>query len=126
MDMTWIGSRPPAIAAVVAEQSNWPVWWPDLQLEVDELRDSLGIRWKVVSGRGGRVRGTMELYLHPIDGGVVAYYFLRLDGTSRPVPNWQRKRLVRAYRVRTKRVLWAVADQLDPGRVARLVAPAGR
>lgn len=119
MDMTWIGAGQAAVATVIDQPAQWRRWWPDLELAVAERRGDKGIRWTV----RGQVAGSMEIYLRPADGGVVAYYFLRLDGVRRPIPRHRRAALVRAYRARAKRVLWAVGDHVDPGRLARVAAP---
>ncbi len=123
VDMTWIGAERAAVAAWLAQPAQWPHWWPDLELVVTEWRGALGLRWDVPSARRGRAAGSMEIYLHPADDGVVAYYLLRLDGTRRALPAWQRARWIRAYRARAKRVFWAIGDRVDPGRVARVAAP---
>lgn len=126
MDDTWLGVRPPVVAPVLADPRNWSHWWPDLTLVLHQLRGAKGVRWHVPSGRGGTVRGSMEIWLQAADGGTVAHYFLRLDGTRRPIRARERARLQDEYRVRTKRVLWTVADRLDPGRLARLAGPPTR
>jgi hypothetical protein len=120
MDTTWIAARPAVVAAAVAEPSSWRRWWPTLQLEVKELRGHKGVRWNVRSGRRARMTGTMELYLHPADDGVQVYYFLRLDGRTRPIPVRRRARLAHAHRVRTKRAMWTLANRLDPSRIERV------
>ena len=78
------------------------------------------------SARGGLAAGSMEIWLQPKDDGVVAHYFLRLDGARRPLTRRQRLVLERDYRVQIKQILWAVADRLDPARLARLAGPPTR
>jgi hypothetical protein len=55
---------------------------------------------------------------------VVAHFFLRLDATPGAEPSRRaRERLERGCRLATKRAFWAMADELDPGRSARLCSP---
>jgi hypothetical protein len=126
MDATWIGCRPAAVARIVADAANWRRWWPDLDLELDERRGVKGVRWSVRSGRKGTVAGSMEIWLQAVDQGTVAHYFLRLDGARRPLTQRERRRLEHDFRVRIKQILWAVADRVDPGRLARLAGPPAR
>jgi len=126
VDATFVGSRPVALGAVLADAGNWPQWWPELLLRVAERRGRKGVRWTVEAARVGRCRlsGSMEIYLEPVDGGVVAHYFLRLGDAAAPqLSRRRRDRAVHAFRARTKRVLWDVGDRLDPGRMARVAAP---
>lgn len=127
VDSTWIGARPAALAAVVAEPANWRHWWPDLDLDVHEWRGAKGMRWTVRSARcrhGRGLSGSMEIWLEDVDDGVVAHYFLRLGSSAAPqLSRRQRERTIRAYRVRIKQVLWDVADDLDPARLHRVAAP---
>jgi len=126
VDSSWVGVPPAALAPVVADPDNWRRWWPDLELRVAELRGPKGVRWTVLSGRGGTVTGSMEVWLEGVDGGTVAHYFLRLDGTGTPLTARRRDRIADEYRTRAKRVFWAVADRLDPGRIARVAGPPTR
>ena len=125
VDATWIGADRATVAAWVAQPAQWPNWWPDLELVVTEWRGESGMRWEVRPSRHGRrvVAGTMEIYLHPAHDGVLAYYFLRLDGTRGRLSTRQRTRVVRAYRARAKRLFWAIGARVDPGRIARVAAP---
>lgn len=123
IDATWFGIRPAALAPAVADPANWRVWWPDLDLAVDQLRGVKGVRWIVRSGRAGSVTGSMEIWLEPADDGTVAHFFLRLDGTRAPIGARDRRRLEHEYRTRMKRAFWRLADQLDPGRIARVAGP---
>lgn len=125
VDATWIDVPPGSVAAVLAEPANWRRWWPDLVLHVDAWRGRKGMRWFVRSSRAGAFTGSMEVWLQDVDEGTVVHYFLRLDGTRRPLRPRQRARLARKYRVCTKRAFWALADRLDPGRVARIAGPPG-
>jgi hypothetical protein len=123
VDSSWVGVAPAVVAPVVADPDNWRRWWPDLELRVHELRGPKGVRWTVLSGRGGTVTGSMEIWLEGVDGGTVVHYFLRLDGTGARLTRRQRERIVTAYRTRAKRAFWTLADRLDPGRIARLAGP---
>lgn len=123
VDSTWIGVRPAAVAAVVAQPANWRRWWPDLDLLVDEWRGDKGVRWTVRRCRQGGT-GSMEVWLEPAFEGVVVHYFLRLDARhGRPMGRRQREATAHEHRCRVKQVFWALGDQLDPGRTARVSAP---
>lgn len=129
VDSTWFAGRPTAVAAIVAEPANWRRWWPDLDLAVDEWRGAKGVRWLVRSARGraAGLAGSAEVWLEPQFEGVVAHFFLRLDATDgRPVPRSRAEGVAHDYRVRTKQVFWALADQLDPGRLDRLTGVPGQ
>jgi hypothetical protein len=134
VDSTWVAARPTAVAAIVAEPANWARWWPGLDLVVAEMRGDKGIRWTVRaasprpgSRRVGDLAGTAEVWLEPAHDGVVAHFFLRLDPRDAGALSRRRAaRVTRHYRARTKRALWAVADELDPGRLARLTASGAR
>lgn len=122
VDSTWFGARPAAVAAVVAEPANWRRWWPDLTLEVHEWRKEKGIRWLVpaVGGIGRGLAGSAEVWLEPMADGVVAHFFLRLDAPAgQRLSRRRAERVATAYRRRTKQAFWALADRLDPGRMAR-------
>jgi hypothetical protein len=85
------------------------------------------VRWIVRSVRGHEgLAGTAEVWLEGSHDGVVAHFFLRLDpapGTL--VRRRDKRRLERECRLAAKRAFWALADDLDPGRAARLcIAPA--
>jgi hypothetical protein len=126
VDSTWICARPRQVAAVVAEPANWRRWWPDLRLEVDEWRGDKGVRWSA-QAPVLRAAGTMEIWLEPEFDGVVVHYFLRLDaGDGRPMPPRRSSAAADAARRRVKQTFWALGDQLDPGRTARVAAPSPR
>jgi hypothetical protein len=125
VDSTWIDVRPAAVAPHLADPANWPRWWPDLDLSDPEPRGDKGVRWTVRSAAGARLAGSMEVYLEPAGAGVVAHYILRLDAVAaRPLSRGRAARLSRRYRRRSKQLFWGLADQLDPGRLARIAAPA--
>jgi hypothetical protein len=127
VDSTWFAARPTAVAAIVAEPANWRRWWPSLDLAVSERRGVRGVRWVVRSGTGpaAGLTGTAEVWLEPAGDGVVAHFFLRLDrADGAPLRRRRADRIAREFRADTKRHFWALADQLDPGRLGRLTAPA--
>lgn len=133
VDASWIDAQPATVGVAVADATRWREWWPDLDLDVDELRGAKGVRWFVRSVRDASVRagspsgdalhGSMEIWLQPADGGTVAHYFLRLDGSADLLRPRERARLVERYRFRAKKVMWGLADELDPGRLARISGP---
>ncbi len=123
IDSTWIGVAPTAVAPVIADASRWPGWWPDLDVRASEYRGVKGVRWLVRSAHGGRLAGSMEIWLEPLADGVVAHYFLRLDATGTRVSTRECQRLVHHYRTQAKRVMWHLSDSLDPGRMRRVSAP---
>jgi hypothetical protein len=123
VDDTWIGVGPTVLGPIVGDAANWPRWWPELTVTVQQRRGVKGMRWLVPSGRGGTVTGSMEMWLQPVDDGTVVHYFLRLDGKARPLRGRERERLQHEYRVRMKAILFALADRVDPGRIARLAGP---
>ena len=121
VDSTWICTRPSTLAAIVAEPANWRRWWPGLDLTVDEWRGQKGVRWNVGPSERGRVRGSMEVWLEPQFDGVVAHFFLRLDGTGgRALSRRRVRKLTDKYRFRAKDLFWSLGNQLDPARVARV------
>lgn len=125
VDSTWFAARPAAVAAIVAEPANWRRWWPDLALEVDEWRSHKGVRWLVpaVGGAGTGLAGSAEVWLEPMFEGVVVHFFLRLDPPpGRALSRRRRARITDEYRRRTKQAFWALADELDPGRLVRLTS----
>lgn len=125
MDSTWLAAPPHAVAPVIADPANWHRWWPQLRLEVEELRGPKGVRWQVpaVDGAPG-LSGTAEVWLEASCDGVVAHFFLRLDAApATPLARGQGQRIARAARVATKRAFWALGDELDAGRAARLCVP---
>ncbi len=120
LDSTWIGAAPQAVAAAVAEPSNWRRWWPDLDLEVQEWRGAKGVRWRVRPGPDGLI-GSMEIWLEPDRDGVVLHYFLRLDpAAGGELSVRQREQIAHRHRTRAKQSFWELADRLDPGRLARV------
>ena len=122
VDSTWFAARTATVAAIVADPANWRRWWPALDLAVDEWRGEKGMRWTVraITGSGAGLAGTAEVWLEPMHEGVVAHFFLRLDpAAGARLTRSRKERITRRYRVGTKQAFWALADQLDPGRLAR-------
>ena len=121
VDSTWFAARPATVAAIVAEPANWRRWWPDLALEVDEWRNEKGVRWLVPStGMRPDLAGSAEVWLEPMFEGVVVHFFLRLDAAAgKRLSPRRAQHVADRYRRRTKQAFWALADQLDPGRVTR-------
>jgi hypothetical protein len=110
VDETWIAAPAQQVAAQVADPTNWPRWWPDLDLAVDELRGTAGVRW-FVRGRAG---GSMEVWLEPDRNGVRVHYFLRLDPPAgRRISPRRAERLRLTHRRRAKQVFWAIKDELE-------------
>lgn len=126
VDSTWVGAPAAVVGAEVGRTANWAAWWPELALRVEQARGEEGMRWNVVSGRSGRVTGSLEVWLQPQDDGTVAHFFARLDGVGHPLDTRERTALVTEYRVRAKQVFWAVAARVDPGRMARVAAAPNR
>jgi hypothetical protein len=123
VDSTWIGAPPAAVAAAVAEPANWRRWWPDLDLVAHDWRGVKGMRWTVRLTRSGE-SGSMEIWLEPAFDGVVLHYFLRLDAVpGRELSRTRIAKLTDFHRKRAKSTFWALGDQLDPGRTARMTAP---
>jgi hypothetical protein len=118
MDSTWLRARPQAVGTLITDPALWRRWWPGLALEVAELREDKGLRWDVTGVEDfPALAGTAELYLQGQGDGVVAHFFLRLDtsdGTTLAPHDVERLR--GRYRRLTKRALWTLGDQLDPGR----------
>lgn len=123
VDSTWIDAPSRVVAGLVADPVNWRRWWPRLRLVVVQLRGPKGVRWAVPSGEGGAVTGSMEVWLEAVGDGVVAHYFLRLEGTTGPLSPRDARALTHRYRVEAKQLFWAVSDSLDPGRLGRLRPP---
>lgn len=122
VDDTWLDVPPATVSQVVSDASRWRTWWPDFVLAVDELRGPRGVRWIVDSARNGAFAGSMEIWLEAVGTGTMAHYFLRLDSIGTTMRRRERERLTARYRARAKRVLWAVADELDPARLARITS----
>jgi hypothetical protein len=113
-DATWIRVTPRAVAAMIHDDANWSTWWPELTLSVEERRGLEGVRWTVGAGQ---LSGTMEVWLEREFEGVVLHYFLRLDRPDgRRLSRRTADKLRRYHARRTKRVFWAVKDQLEAAR----------
>ena len=111
IDETFVVADPAAVAAVVRDPRRWELWWPGLRLGVFQDRDDAGIRWNV----RGALTGSMEVWLEPYGDGVLLHHYVRCDpvGRDRISPR-ERRRRQRA----TKRVFWALKDELEGPRAA--------
>lgn len=131
IDETWIDAPVALVSAVVADPANWPGWWPTLDLTVTRDRRLKGMQWAARSGepvtrRAGRLRGTVEIWLEPLAGGVILHHYLRLDPVDgRPLPARAANRLTRRYAWHAKRVFWRLKDQLEAGPASGPGRPAG-
>ena len=116
-DETWMVAPPERLAAVVSDPANWRRWWPDIELAVDKMRGPLGVRWFVRPSAALPYAGSMEVWLEADREGVVVHYFLRLDlpdTAGRPTRMVRRmQRAALGQRRRTKRVFWALKDDLE-------------
>ncbi|SDJ13628.1 hypothetical protein SAMN05444157_1921 [Frankineae bacterium MT45] len=116
VDATWIAAAPAAVAAVVADESNWSRWWPGMTLRIDRDRGVLGIQWFVTSCTDfcrNDMAGSMEIWLESAYEGVVLHYFLRLDPARGRLGRRAARRAQRGHALRAKRNFWAVKDQLE-------------
>jgi hypothetical protein len=110
IDETFVVAPPAAVAAAVHDTSRWRTWWPGLQLSIFSDRGDAGIRWNV----RGELIGSMEVWLEPHGDGVILHYYLRCDLPAgvrlRPAAA---RRALRRRQLHTKRVFWALKDELD-------------
>jgi len=121
VDETFVVVSPHAVAAVVADPQRWRTWWPGLHLSVFMDRADEGIRWTVT----GELVGSSEIWLEPINDGVIVHYYLRADPTTpgsvtqvRIVPESSRgrrevDRLRRRHALAWKQAVWALKDELE-------------
>ncbi|HSY15383.1 MAG TPA: polyketide cyclase / dehydrase and lipid transport [Jatrophihabitantaceae bacterium] len=113
VDETWIRTSLPRLAAEVADPANWRRWWPDLRLEVDELRGLPGVRWSVRSPEL-QLAGAMEVWLEAAADGVLLHYFLRLDPLGgRVLRPREVDRIRRSRALHAKRIFWKLKDDLE-------------
>lgn len=123
LDSTWVHARAAAVGSLLADPAHWRRWWPGLDLVADEQRGPQGVRWtvrRVAEVPAASLRGSGEIWLQPADDGVIVHFFLRLDpapGCS--ISDREVTAFARAYRRRSKRAVWEIADRLDPDRFAR-------
>lgn len=110
IDDTWIDCPVRTVSARVANPDNWARWWPGLELMVTCDRGERGIIWTA----GGPYRGSVEIWLEPVSGGVTLHHFLRLDPASggRMSPR-SAARTTRKFAWHAKRVFWALKDELE-------------
>src|SRR5579885_2035729 len=81
IDETWIDRPVEAVAAAVSRPARWPQWWPGLDLMLTRDRGNKGIQWAVT----GTYTGTVELWLEPMQDGVLLHHYLRLDPSGHPL-----------------------------------------
>ncbi len=117
VDETFLAVPPEVVAAEFATPTRWPVFWPDLLLDVIADRGREGMRWSVT----GALVGSMEVWLEPVLDGTVVHYFLRADPAGAdgwPVPARPRRAAAetRARRRAAKAIAFALKDRLEAGR----------
>ena len=108
-DDSWIDAPPDVVAAAVADQSRWPEWWPSLELMIARDRGIKGIQWQVV----GPYRGSVEIWLEPMTGGVVLHHFLRLDPAGSSMSRRAVRAATRRFAWHAKGVFWTLKDELE-------------
>lgn len=124
VDETFIVAPPAALAAALAEQRRWRVWWPDLTLDIFMDRGEQGIRWSVT----GALVGSCEVWLEPFGDGAIVHYYLRADptvgdtSTARVLTDSPRgrraaDRLRRRQALRWKRSVWSWKREMEGDRV---------
>ncbi len=92
VDDTYLDVPPALVSPLVRDAARWPLWWPDLALEVTRDRGDKGVQWAVRPARGraaptGPLRrppvlwtGTAEIWLEAWRGrGTVLHHYQRLD-----------------------------------------------
>jgi len=112
IDETFIVAPGAAVSAIVHDAARWREWWPDLHLAVLTDRHDAGIRWTV---SGGQV-GSMEVWIEPTGDGATLHYYLRIEPAGRTLRRRAARRAVRRRIIATKRVCWAIKDELEAGR----------
>lgn len=134
VDETFIAADVAAVAAVVADENRWPLWFPDMRLTIFMDRGLKGIRWSV----SGAWVGSTEIWLEQFGDGVIVHYYLRVEptakgSTGRPAPYPDDPKGYRAAARardiaarRWKRHVWQLKDELEAGRVVGAPAPAAR
>ena len=109
VDDSWIDAPPARVASAVADPRRWLDWWPSLELEVARDRGLKGIQWQV----HGRYRGSVEIWLEPVSGGVVLHHFLRLDPAEGTMSRRAARVATRRFTWHAKRVFWRLKDELE-------------
>lgn len=124
IDETWIAVPPVLVAAAVADATNWPGWWPDLELTVTRDRGVKGMQWTAAPRPGAEpLAGSVEIWLEPFSDGVILHHFVRLDRIG-PGGLGRRgsARLERRLAWHAKRVFWQLKDDAEG---AARAAPTG-
>lgn len=112
VDETFVVADPRAVAAVVADPSRWPVWFPDLTLTSTRDRGVKGQQWSVT----GAWTGSAEIWLEPTGDGVLLHLYLRLDPVGAPLSARRLDAARRRRAVAWKKHAWALKDALERGR----------
>jgi hypothetical protein len=97
VDDTYLDVPPARLSPLVRDPGRWPLWWPDLDLEVTRDRGDKGVQWAVRPAPGrtlatGPLRrpsvlwtGTAEIWLEPWrERGTVLHHYQRLDPLRPP------------------------------------------
>ena len=121
VDETYVVVERARIAAVVADESRWRIWWPTLELTVFMDRGLDGLRWSIT----GELVGSAEIWLEAQPEGVLVHYYLRGEPTvpgsatqARTLPQSARgtreiDRLRRRHALAWKRSIWGLKDELE-------------
>lgn len=118
-DETYVRVPRETLAPIVADPACWSRWWPDLAPRVIADRGVKGQRWAV----DGALRGSMEVWLEPVDGGTVLHWYLRAEPVTplraRQVRRGRERRVLawKAEMFRLKDRLEAVKDRPGPADV---------
>lgn len=120
-DETVIVASRETIAALIADATRWPGWWPGLEIQVTADRGPGGMAWAV----SGALVGGVEVVLVEVERAVAVRYLLAVDPTMpgssttpRQLPTSPRGRreladLRRHQQLSWKRTVWALKDELE-------------
>ena len=124
VDETFIVVQPARLAAVVAEQSRWQQWWPELTMQVFMDRGEKGLRWSMT----GELVGSAEIWVEPFGDGAILHYYLRGDPADPKSTTQARQesqsprgrrsadRLRRRHALRWKQIVWSLKAEMEAGR----------
>jgi hypothetical protein len=122
VDETWIDANPARVAAAVGQPAVWALWWPGLELTLTLDRGLEGLQWSAA----GRWVGSVELWLEPMQDGVLVHHYLRLRGSEkrwlgrlswlRPLRPSRRRDPQQVFARQGKRVFWQLKDELESSR----------